>query len=84
MYLNYPNNPTGGTADRTFFEETVSFAKDNNITNLHNFAYGAIGFDGKKSISFLEVGGAKDSRVEMYALSKTCNMAGWRVGFALP
>ena len=83
MYLNYPNNPTGATADRAFFEETVSFAKDNNITILHDFAYGAIGFDGKKPISFLEVEGAKDIGVEMYTLSKTYNMAGWRVGFAV-
>ena len=83
MYLNYPNNPTGGIADRAFFEETVSFAKDNNITILHDFAYGAIGFDGRKPISFLEVEGAKDIGVEMYTLSKTYNMAGWRVGFAV-
>ena len=83
MYLNYPNNPTGATADLAFFEETVSFAKDNNITILHDFAYGAIGFDGKKPISFLEAEGAKDIGVEMYTLSKTYNMAGWRVGFAV-
>ena len=83
MYLNYPNNPTGATADRAFFEETVSFAKANNITILHDFAYGAIGFDGKKPISFLEAEGAKDIGVEMYTLSKTYNMAGWRVGFAV-
>ena len=83
MYLNYPNNPTGATADRAFFEETVAFAKENNITILHDFAYGAIGFDGKKPISFLEVEGAKDVGVEMYTLSKTYNMAGWRVGFAV-
>jgi len=83
MYLNYPNNPTGATADRGFFEETVAFAKANNITILHDFAYGAIGFDGKKPISFLEILGAKDIGVEMYTLSKTYNMAGWRVGFAV-
>ncbi|MDF2606208.1 MAG: transaminase [Bacillales bacterium] len=83
MYLNYPNNPTGATADKTFFEETVAFAKENDITILHDFAYGAIGFNGKKPISFLEVKGAKDVGVEMYTLSKTYNMAGWRVGFAV-
>ncbi|QED46523.1 pyridoxal phosphate-dependent aminotransferase [Cytobacillus dafuensis] len=83
MYLNYPNNPTGATADRAFFEETVAFAKKHHITILHDFAYGAIGFDGKKPISFLEVEGAKDIGVEMYTLSKTYNMAGWRVGFAV-
>jgi L-glutamine---4-(methylsulfanyl)-2-oxobutanoate aminotransferase len=83
MYLNYPNNPTGATANREFFEETVEFARQNKITILHDFAYGAIGFDGKKPISFLEVEGAKDVGVEMYTLSKTYNMAGWRVGFAV-
>ena len=83
MYLNYPNNPTGATADRAFYEETVAFAKEHNITILHDFAYGAIGFDGKKPISFLEVDGAKDVGVELYTLSKTYNMAGWRVGFAV-
>lgn len=83
MYLNYPNNPTGATATRAFFEETVAFAKEHNITVLHDFAYGAIGFDGKKPVSFLEVDGAKEIGVEMYTLSKTYNMAGWRVGFAV-
>ncbi|MEQ2525474.1 pyridoxal phosphate-dependent aminotransferase [Bacillaceae bacterium CLA-AA-H227] len=83
MYLNYPNNPTGATADLTFFKETVAFAKENNITILHDFAYGAIGFDGKKPTSFLQAEGAKDIGVEMYTLSKTYNMAGWRVGFAV-
>ncbi len=83
MYLNYPNNPTGATADRAFFEETAAFAKEHGITILHDFAYGAIGFDGKKPTSFLEVEGAKEIGVEMYTLSKTYNMAGWRVGFAV-
>lgn len=83
MYLNYPNNPTGATADREFFEETIAFAKENDIIVLHDFAYGAIGFDGKKPVSFLEIEGAKDIGVEMYTLSKTYNMAGWRVGFAV-
>ncbi len=83
MYLNYPNNPTGATADRAFFEETVAFAKENNIAVLHDFAYGAIGFDDEKPVSFLEIEGAKDVGIEMYTLSKTYNMAGWRVGFAV-
>lgn len=83
MYLNYPNNPTGATADRSFFEQTVAFAKEHNIAVLHDFAYGAIGFDGIKPVSFLEVEGAKEVGIEMYTLSKTYNMAGWRVGFAV-
>ncbi|EON73912.1 pyridoxal phosphate-dependent aminotransferase [Lysinibacillus sphaericus] len=83
LYLNYPNNPTGGTATLEFFEETVRFAKEHNIIVSHDFAYGAIGFDGNKPISFLQAEGAKDVGIEMYTLSKTFNMAGWRIGFAV-
>ncbi|MCM3669360.1 pyridoxal phosphate-dependent aminotransferase [Mesobacillus maritimus] len=83
MFLNFPNNPTGAIANRSFFEETVRFAKTNNITIVHDFAYGAIGYDRKKPVSFLEVEGSKDIGIEVYTLSKTYNMAGWRVGFAV-
>ncbi|ALC85767.1 aminotransferase [Bacillus sp. FJAT-22090] len=83
MYLNYPNNPTGATATKDFFEETVALAKESDIAIVHDFAYGGIGFDGQKPISFLQVEGAKDVGIEMYTLSKTYNMAGWRVGFAV-
>lgn len=83
MYINYPNNPTGGTADLAFFNETVQFAKENDIAVVHDFAYGAFGFDGKKPVSFLQAEGAKEVGVELYTFSKTYNMAGWRVGFAV-
>ena len=83
MYLNYPNNPTGATANQAFFEKTVAFAQEHHITVVHDFAYGAIGFDGQKPVSFLEAEGAKEVGIEMYTLSKTYNMAGWRVGFAV-
>lgn len=83
MYLNYPNNPTGATADLAFFEKTVEFARENNIAVAHDFAYGALGFDGERPASFLQVDGAKDVGIEFYTLSKTYNMAGWRVGFAV-
>lgn len=83
IYLNYPNNPTGATADKAFFEKTVQFARDSNLTVIHDFAYGAIGFDGNQPSSFLEAEGAKEVGVELYTLSKTYNMAGWRVGFAV-
>ncbi len=83
MYLNYPNNPTGATADLNFFNHTVAFAKENDIAVSHDFAYGAIGFDGEKPVSFLQAKGAKDVGIEMYTLSKTYNMAGWRIGFAV-
>lgn len=83
LYLNYPNNPTGAMATYDFFQETVAFAKKHQIAVAHDFAYGAIGFDGKKPISFLQIEGAKEVGIEFYTLSKTFNMAGWRVGFAV-
>lgn len=83
MFLNYPNNPTAGVATREFFDETVAVAKKHNICVVHDFAYGAIGFDGVKQPSFLASKGAKDIGIEMYTLSKTYNMAGWRVAFAV-
>jgi L-glutamine---4-(methylsulfanyl)-2-oxobutanoate aminotransferase len=83
MFLNYPNNPTGATADLDFFEETIEFANEHNICVVHDFAYGAIGFDGEKPVSFLQANGAKEVGIEIYTFSKTYNMAGWRVGFAI-
>lgn len=83
MFLNYPNNPTGAVAPLSFYEDTVKFAAKHGIVVASDFAYGAIGFDGNKPVSFLQVPGAKEVGVEFYTLSKTYNMAGWRVGFAL-
>ncbi|WP_219837702.1 pyridoxal phosphate-dependent aminotransferase [Paenibacillus sp. R14(2021)] len=83
MFINYPNNPTGATADSAFYAKTVEFAAKHNIVVASDFAYGAIGFDGQAPISFLQTPGAKEVGVEFYTLSKTYNMAGWRVGFAL-
>lgn len=83
MFLNYPNNPTGAVATEAFFKETVQFAERHNIGVVHDFAYGAIGFDGKKPISFLQTKGAKEVGIEIYTLSKTYNMAGWRIAFAV-
>ncbi|QPC46135.1 pyridoxal phosphate-dependent aminotransferase [Mangrovibacillus cuniculi] len=83
LFINYPNNPTGATATKEFFDETVALAKKHKIAVIHDFAYGAIGFEGKKPKSFLSVDGAKEVGVEVYTLSKTYNMAGWRVGFMI-
>lgn len=83
MFLNYPNNPTAATATAAFYEETVAFARQNGVVVASDFAYGAIGFDGNRPISFLETPGAKEVGIEFYTLSKSYNMAGWRVGFAL-
>ncbi len=83
MFLNYPNNPTGATADLDFFEKTTELAKEYDIAVVHDFAYGALGFDGNKPISYMQANNAKETGIEIYTLSKTYNMAGWRVGFAV-
>lgn len=83
MFLNYPNNPTGAVADSAFYEQTVAFAAQHGIVVASDFAYGALGFDGERPVSFLQTPGAKEVGIEFYTLSKTYNMAGWRVGFAL-
>ena len=83
LFVNYPNNPTGAVADAAFYADTVAFAAKHGIVVASDFAYGAIGFDGRKPVSFLQTPGAKEVGVEFYTLSKTYNMAGWRVGFAL-
>jgi len=83
MFLNYPNNPTSAVAPLSFYEDTVAFAAEHGIVVASDFAYGAIGFDGERPVSFLQAEGAKEVGVEFYTLSKTYNMAGWRVGFAL-
>ncbi|TYR79803.1 pyridoxal phosphate-dependent aminotransferase [Priestia megaterium] len=83
MFLNYPNNPTGAVATSAFFKETVEFASTYDTCIVHDFAYGAIGFNGKKPLSFLQTPGAKNVGIEIYTLSKTYNMAGWRIGFAV-
>ncbi|MBA4600804.1 pyridoxal phosphate-dependent aminotransferase [Thermoactinomyces mirandus] len=83
MFLNYPNNPTGALAPASFFEETVRMAERYHVLIVHDFAYSSIGFDGEKPHSFLQTPGAKRVGVEIYTMSKTYNMAGWRIGFAI-
>ncbi|WP_372661797.1 aminotransferase class I/II-fold pyridoxal phosphate-dependent enzyme [Cohnella sp.] len=83
MLLNYPSNPTGACAPASFFDDAIRFAEKNQIVVANDFAYGAIGFDEKKPISFLSRPGAKEVGIELYSFSKTYNMAGWGIGFAL-
>ena len=83
MFINYPNNPTAAVADKTFFEKVVKFAKKYDILVCHDFAYSEMTFDDYKASSFLEVEGAKDVGIEFHSLSKTYNMTGWRLGFAV-
>jgi LL-diaminopimelate aminotransferase len=81
MYLNYPNNPTGATADLAFFARAVAFAREHNHVLLHDAAYSEIGFDGYRAPSILQTPGALDLAAEFHSLSKTANMTGWRIGF---
>jgi LL-diaminopimelate aminotransferase len=80
MFLNYPNNPVGASADRAFFKRLIDFAKDYRIIVMHDNPYSEIYYDGQRSISLLELEGAKDVAVEFHSLSKTYNMTGWRIG----
>jgi len=80
LVLNYPNNPTGASASREFFERVVDFAKCNQLVVLHDAAYAALVFEGKP-LSFLSVSGAKDVGIELHSTSKSFNMTGWRCGF---
>ncbi|MEL6160144.1 MAG: aspartate aminotransferase [Cyanobacteria bacterium J06627_32] len=83
LYFNYPNNPTGATAPREFFEEAVAFGRRHQILLIHDLCYAELAFEGYQPTSLLEIPGAKDIGVEFHTLSKTYNMAGWRVGFVV-
>ena len=83
MFINYPNNPTSAVADGDFFKKVVSFAELHNIIVCHDAAYTEMAFDDYRPISFLETDGAKDVGIEFHSMSKTYNMTGWRIGFAV-
>jgi len=83
MFINYPNNPTAAVATRDFFESVVAFAEEYNIIVCHDAAYSEMSYDGFKPMSFLEMEGARSVGIEFHSLSKTYNMTGWRIGFAV-
>lgn len=83
LYFNYPSNPTAAIAPREFFEEIVAFARRYEILLVHDLCYAELAFDGYQPTSLLEIPGAKEIGVEFHTLSKTYNMAGWRVGFVV-
>jgi LL-diaminopimelate aminotransferase len=83
LFVNYPNNPTAAVADRAFFEQVVRFAQEYRIIVCHDAAYSEIAYDGYQPMSFLEIPGAKEVGIEFHSLSKTYNMTGWRIGFAV-
>jgi LL-diaminopimelate aminotransferase len=82
MYVNYPNNPTAATADKSFYTELVAIAREKGIILVSDMAYSEIYYDGKPPVSILEIDGAKDVAIEFHSLSKTYNMTGWRIGWA--
>ena len=83
LFCNYPNNPTGAVIEDDFFERLARFGLDNDIPIVHDNAYSEITFDGYEAGSFLEAPGAKEAGIEMFSLSKSWNMTGWRVGAAV-
>ena len=82
LVLNYPNNPTGASATRAFFEEAVAFARANNLIVVQDAAYASLIFEGQP-LSILQIPGAKEVAVELHSLSKSYNMTGWRIGFVV-
>ena len=83
LFVNYPNNPTSAIAESPFFEEIVAFAHQYQVIVCHDAAYSEVAFDGYQPLSFLEVAGSKEVGIEFHSLSKTFNMTGWRIGFAV-
>jgi L-glutamine---4-(methylsulfanyl)-2-oxobutanoate aminotransferase len=83
VYLNYPSNPAAVAVPEGAFEETVAYAQTTGAAIVHDFAYGDLVFDGREPRSFLATPGAKEVGVEMFSMSKTYGMAGWRLGFVL-
>ncbi len=81
LFVNYPHNPTGHVVSLDFFREVVALARRHQLIVVHDLAYGGLGFDGYRPPSFLEAPGAKEVGVEFTTMSKTFNMAGWRIGF---
>lgn len=81
LIISFPHNPTTAVVDLEFFEKVVAFAKEQNMYVIHDFAYADLAFDGYWPPSIFQVKGAKDVAVELFSMSKSYSMAGWRVGF---
>jgi len=83
LIMNFPHNPTTATVNLSFMKRMVEFARENGILVIHDFAYADLCFDGYRAPSIMEVPGAREVAVEFFTLSKSYNMPGWRVGFAV-
>jgi alanine-synthesizing transaminase len=83
VVLSFPHNPTTATVDLAFMERVVAFAREHELLVVHDFAYADLAFDGYEPPSILQVPGAEEVAVELYTLTKSFSMAGWRVGFVV-
>lgn len=83
IFVNYPNNPTGAIAPRSFYTDLVKWAAQNKVLIVSDLAYSEVYFGKEKPLSIFEIAGAREVAIEYHSLSKTCNMTGWRVGFAI-
>jgi LL-diaminopimelate aminotransferase len=83
LYLNYPNNPTSASAPDAYFRQAIDFCREHDIVLVHDHAYSEIAFDGYRPPSILEFDGARDVAIEFHSFSKTYNMTGWRLGWAV-
>jgi len=83
VFLNYPSNPTAAVAPEGSFRAAVAFARETGAAIIHDFAYGDLVFDGRTPTSFLAEQGAREVGVELYSMSKSYGMAGWRLGFVV-
>lgn len=83
LWINYPNNPTGATADLRFFEKAIAFGRKHDVAIMHDACYTDVAYEGYRPPSFLEVSGSKDVGMEFHSLSKTYNMTGWRIGMVV-
>ena len=83
LVISYPHNPTTAVVDRAFFERIVDFCNEHQMYVVHDFAYADLVFDGYEPPSFMQIPGAKEIGVELFSMSKSYSMAGWRVGFCV-
>ena len=83
LFISYPHNPTGAVCDIKFFEKTVEWGKGKNIIIAHDLTYSDLVYDGYKAPSFMQVKGSRDFGIEFHTLSKSYNMTGWRIGYAV-
>ncbi len=81
LVISFPHNPTGACVDLDFMQRVVDFCREHDMIAVHDFAYADVGFDGYRPPSILQAEGAKECAVELYSMTKSFSMAGWRCAF---